>query len=377
DEFRIWETALSASQIQRDYRRYLKGNEAALNTYIQANEKVGDFAYDLAHTGYVFHGNNAKLSSSSALPSWANSEDDLNNVPTSSQLGILGISDEFGNYVISSVPYSGSGDAYTIVPSLGKHEFNPKQELSFLGIGSTVINNVDFVDQSSFVFKGLAVYDSRGVFPKTSDPSIKGDIKDDEVYNAYVKGNLKYQKGEYWAIKNATGNIDSLVRYAPIPIPGAYVNIDNAPAIDANNVPVQTDINGRFSIEVPIGKHAITISKSGHTFLYEGRYPAKTSQVITGDTIYTNTYQDFFEDRDEPITFIDTTKVFVVGRIVGGNKQADQIIGFGFDGKKVDTTIDANGITKYTTYTSLNNIGKARITLGYMPAGATSVTPEY
>ena len=377
DELRVWETALSASQIQRDYRRYLKGNEAALNTYIQANEKVGDFAYDLAHTGYVFHGNNAKLSSSPVTPSWANSEDDLNNIPTSSQLGILGISDEFGNYVISSVPYSGNGDAYTIVPSLGKHEFNPKQELSFLGIGSTVINNVDFVDKSSFVFKGLAVYDSRGVFPRTSDPVIKGDIKDNEVYNAYTKGNLKYQKGEYWAVKNSTGGVDSLVRYAPIPIPGAFVNIDNAPAIDANNVPVQTDINGRFSIEVPIGKHAITINKSGHTFLYEGRYPAKTSQVIAGDTIYTNTYQDFFEDRDEAVTFIDTTKVFVVGRIVGGNKQADQIIGFGFDGKKTDTTTDANGITRYTTYTSINNIGKARISLGYMPAGATSVTPEY
>ena len=377
DEFRVWETALSASQVRRDYRRYLKGNESFLNTYIQANEKTGDYAYDLAHAGFNFNSNHAKLSSAPIAATWANSEDDINNIPTSNQLGILGITDEFGNYVISSVPFSGNGDAYTIVPSLGKHEFNPKQELTFLGTGTTVINNIDFIDQSSFIFKGIAVYDSRGVFPKTSDAPITGDIKDNETYNAYTVGNLKYQKGEYWAEKDAAGNIVSLNRYAAIPISGAFVNIDNAPAIDANNVPVQTDINGRFTIEVPIGQHAISISKSGHTFLYEGRFPARTSEVFGGDTVYTNTYEDFFEDRDEPITFIDTTKVTVIGRVVGGTKEADKTIGFGFDGKKTLTYKDQAGIERTTVYTSLNNIGKARITLGYLPSGATSITPEY
>ncbi len=377
DEIRVWENALTSAQIQRDFRRYLQGNEANLNTYIRANEKSGDFAYDLAHTGFKFHGNDAKLSYSPIAPTWANNEDDINNIPTNSQLGVLGVTDEFGNYVISSIPYSGNGDSFTIVPSLGKHEFNPKQELAFLGSGSVVVNNVDFIDQSSFIFKGQVVYDSRGVFPNTSDPAITGDIKEDEAYNAYVKGNEKYQKGEYWAEKNAAGTILRLRRYATIPVPDAYVSIDNVQAIDANNVPVQTDINGRFTIEVPIGKHAISVSKSGHTFDLEGRYPARTKDNVNGISVLTNTYQDFFEDRDEPIVFIDTTKVIVIGRVVGGIKEAEKTLGFGYDEKKTYTYKDTGGIDRSIVYTSLNNIGKASITLGYLPAGATSVTPEY
>jgi hypothetical protein len=378
DEFRVWETALSSSQIKRDYRRYLNGNEAFLNTYISANEKIGDYAYDMAHTGFNFHGNDAKLTNSllttAQTPSFDNN---TSNIPTSSQLGVLGVSDEFGNYVISAVPYSGNGDSFTIVPSLGKHEFNPTQQLAFLGVGSTVVNRVDFTDKSSFVFKGIAVYDSRGVFPTTSDAPITGDIKDDEVYNAYIKGTVKYQKGEYWAEKDATGKITKLNRYAQIPVPGAFVSIDNVQAIDANNVAVQTDINGRFTLQVPIGQHAISLTKSGHTFDFEGRYPAKESSVVSGVTYYSNTYQDFFEDRDEPITFIDNTKVIVIGRVVGGTMQADKKIGFGYDGKKTYTYKDADNISRTTIYTSENNIGKAQLTLGYLPTGATSVTPEY
>jgi hypothetical protein len=378
DEFRVWETALSPAQIKRDFRRYLSGNESGLNTYISANEKIGDYAYDLAHTGFNFHGNDAKLSNSSFTPSqrpaFANGGD---NIPTNSQLGVLGVTDEFGNYVISAVPYSGNGDSFTIVPSLGKHEFNPKQQLAFIGVGSTVVNKIDFVDNSSFVFKGIAVYDSRGVFPPTSDAPITGDIKDNETYNAYIKDNLKYQKGEYWAEKDATGKITKLNRYAQIPVPGAYVSIDNVQAIDANNNPVQTDIDGRFTIEVPIGKHAITLTKNGHTFEYDGRYPAKDVSVINGTTYTTNTYQDFFEDSDEPVTFIDNTKVIVVGRVVGGTVQAEKKIGFGYDGKKTYAYKDADGVNRTIVYTSENNIGKAQLTLGYLPTGATSVTPEY
>jgi hypothetical protein len=377
DELRVWESALDSEQILRDYRRYLKGNEAFLNTYIRANEKTGDFAYDLAHTGFNFHGNNAKLSNSPLKPTWANSEDNPNNIPTSTQLGVLGVTDEFGNYVISSVPFSGNGDSFTIVPSLGKHVFNPKQKLAFLGVGATVLNNVDFIDQSSFVVKGRVVYNSKGIFPPTADAAITGDIKEDEFYNAYTLGNRKFQKGEYWAEKDNTGKITSLLRYAAIPVPGAFVNIDNSPAIDANNEPIQTDINGAFTIEVPIGKHAITVSKVGHTFDLEGRFPARTRQVINGVTTFTNTYQDFFEDRDEPVTFIDTTKVIVIGRVVGGTAQSEKTLGFGYNGKKEFKYKDGAGIDRTIVYTSNNNIGKAKLTLGYMPSGATSITPEF
>lgn len=368
DDIRVWETALTAAQIQTDFRRYLKGNEPFLHTYLTANENAGGFAYDLSSTGFDFHSNNATLNTSASFS---------NIIPTNTQLGILGVTDQFGNFVISAVPYTGNGNSYTLVPSLGKHKFNPNQQMAYVGAGSTVINNVNFKDVSSFSFNGIAVYDSRDVFPPTSDAPITGDIKDDEAYNAFVKGNLKYPKGEYWAEKNAVGLIISLRRYARIPVPGAYVNIDNQPAIDANNVPVLTDINGRFTIQVPIGEHAISISKSGHEFLYDGRYPARTTAVVAGQTVVTNTYQDFYEDRTEPITFIDNTKVTVIGRVVGGAVQADQVIGFGDTGKKTHTYLDDNKAIRSIDYTSINNIGQATLTLGHMPAGSSTVTPEY
>ncbi len=368
DELRVYETALLSAQILTDYRRYLKGNESYLHTYLTGNENSGKFAYDLSSTGFSFHGNNAKLDNTTSFS---------NIIPTNTQLGILGVTDAFGNFVISSVPYSGNGTSYTLVPSLGKHEFNPKQQLAYIGVGSTVINNVNFKDISSFTFNGIAVYDSRGVFPTTSDPAIKGDIKDDEFYNAYIVGNQKYQKGEYWAYKNASGQIDSLRRYAVIPVAGAYVNIDNQPAIDANNEPILTDINGRFTIEVPIGQHAISVAKSGHNFLYEGRFPAKTSANVNGQIVVTNTYQDFYQDQDEPITFIDTTKVTVIGRVVGGLVESEKTIGFGDKGKKTYSYKDAAGVSKTIDYTSINNIGVSQLTLGYVPVGSSTVTPEY
>lgn len=374
DELRVWSSALDSQLIKRDFKRYLKGNETYFHTYLRANEGKGDYAYDLAHSGYTYHGNNVRLSNAPVTSVWATSAQDI---PTSSQLAVLGITDEHGNYEISAIPYSGNGQSFTIVPSLGKHEFNPSQELAFLGANSSVVNNVDFTDKSSFIFKGNVVYDSRGVFPATSDEPITGDIKEGEVYNAYTVGNLTYQKGEYWAEKDENGNITKLLRYAKIPVPNAYVFVDNVQAIDDNNVPIQTDINGQFTIEVPIGKHAITVSKSMHDFEYSGRYPANTSEEINGETYFTNTYVDFYEDSDVPVTFIDKTKVIVVGRVVGGHLEADKPIGFGFDGKKTYTYTDSDGVDQSEVYTSINNIGSAKLTLGHMPFGATSITPEY
>ena len=47
---------------------------------------------------------------------------------------------------------------------LGVHEFDPGQQLIFIGETTSVTNNVNFIDKSSFIFKGKVRYDSRGVF---------------------------------------------------------------------------------------------------------------------------------------------------------------------------------------------------------------------
>ena len=280
DELRLYAKALAAEEIFTDFRRYLRGNESDLHVYLRFNEGRGKFAYDLAYTGFTYYGNDGRFVEESDPIQWVSDSDQL---PEADQLGILGVTDANGNYVISSIQYQGSGETYLITPSLGRHQFAPSQELVFIGEGSTVINNVDFIDKSSFTFRGRILYDSRGVFPQGPDSDdVTGDIRDNEAYNAYVVGDLKYPKGEYWA-EYGTGNssqtIVRLNRYAPIPLSGAYVYIDNQLVISEENVPVESDDEGRFTISVPIGLHAIRIEKQGHDFVYEGRFPKKDTIV--------------------------------------------------------------------------------------------------
>ena len=57
------------------------------------------------------------------------------------------------------------------------HQFEPSQQLVFLGQGSEVVNGVNFTDISSFTFRGRVLYDSRGTFPSfvdlnSTDPDI-------------------------------------------------------------------------------------------------------------------------------------------------------------------------------------------------------------
>jgi len=366
DEFRVWKTALTPSTIRKDYRRYLIGNEAYLNTYISANEQAGDYAYDMAHTGFDFHGNNARLSNASVPATWATG---AGNIPTSNQLGVLGITDEFGNYVISAIPYKGNGETFTIVPMFGKHEFNPAQELVYLGKSNAVINNVDFIDKSSFIFKGKVMYDSRNVFKslvevdadngKEGDTKISGPGIIDEGYNYYEKSGERYSKGEYWLNDNDTPadtTDDYLERYAKIYVEGANIYVDGQMVLDENNLPIVSDKEGNFEVTVPIGNHYITVKKTNHEFVYNGRFPAATGE-----------FKEFFEDAQEQVVFIDQTRVTLVGKVVGGTVEAEKEIGFGENGLFTKEITDEDDITTTIQISSKNNIGVANITLGYKP----------
>ena len=385
DEIRIFNSSLTNDIILRDYKRYLKGDEPNLHTYLRLDERSGEYAYDLSRNGFNFHSNNATLKPeslqidddlvSTSFASWSSSSDQI---PASDQLGVLGVSDSNGNYVISAVPYTGSGQTYLITPSLGKHQFSPSQEILFIGIGSEVVNNVDFIDNSSFVFKGRVLFDSRNIFPEGPDSDdVIGDIRDGEFYNAYTVGNQKYPKGEYWA-QYGTGTesntIVRLNRYAPIPVEDALIYIDDQLVIGSGNNPVTTDNNGRFQIEVPIGQHQIKVKKQGHVFEFEGRFPKIDTIIELGEEKIKNTLFDFFEDQDEEVVFLDNTTISVIGRVVGGSFESNKPLGFGFDGKK---SYQENTTVPEEVYTSNNNIGTASITLGYRQPGVTSITPEY
>jgi len=371
DEIRIWKAALESSVIRTDYSRFISGNDSRMVTYLRANEKAGSYAYDLSRNGFNYNENHGKLWDANTAESnkvlWAS---EANNYPTTSQLGILGVTDSNGNYQISAIQYSGTGESYNITPMYGQHKFEPNQQLVYLGLGSEVVNKIDFVDQSSFSFKGVVAYDTREVFPsyrkadndKAGTWIAGGANILDEGYNYYEINGTKYSKGEYW--KNDAGtpldkSDDYLDIYAKIFTVGANVYIDGNIVLDANNIPVVTDDNGYFDISVPIGKHYITIKKDGHQFVYNGRFPAATSE-----------FKEFFEDSNDPVYFIDTTRVTVVGKVVGGAVEAEKVIGFGGNNVVTKTIIDA-GVTKNLEVSAKNNIGEANFTLGYAPVGAS------
>ena len=91
---------------------------------------------------------------------------------------------------------------------------------------------------------------------------------------------------------------------------GNQVVIDGLPAI--------TDDDGLFNIKVPIGEHFVSISKQGHVFSV-GRFPE------------VNKYN--FQDDIAGMAFIDSTLIKVVGRVVGGLREANK--------KKRKNTFDA------------------------------------
>jgi hypothetical protein len=374
DEIRVWNAVLDPKIIRTDYSRYISGNDPRLISYLRANEKVGLYAYDLSRNGFNYNKNNGTFKNTGTpIVSWANGS---GNFPSADQLGILGVTDINGNYEITSIPYSGTGESFTITPLYGQHQFEPNQQLVFLGLGSEVVNRTNFIDKSSFSFKGIVQFDSRGVFssfaqvdtklPANQGTSwISGPGILDEGYNYYELPNgEKYSKGEFWLNDMGTPSDksdDYLDKYARIYTPGANVFIDGNMVLDENNMPVVSDTEGKFDISVPIGNHYITVKKDGHIFSYNGRFPE-------------NSLREFFEDSNEPVVFIDKTRVTVVGKVVGGSVEAAKKIGFGENGLLTKQVTDADGNTINLEISAKNNIGKAQFTLGYAPAGAP-VTP--
>lgn len=359
DEIRVWKSAVDTLKIRTDFKRYISGNNVNLISYLSANEGVGEFAYDFSRNGFNYNKNNAKL----VATNWITG---LENVPSSDQLGILGITNESGNYQISSIPYSGTGETYTITPLYGQHKFEPGNQLVFLGQGSEVINKVDFIDKSSFIFKGKVLYDSREVFTSfDKDPLLVGNIID-EGYNAYELNSTPYDKGEYWSAIDDAGD-SYLARYSPIYVEDVQVFIDGEIARDGDGIPIMTKFDpasgtAGFEINVPIGRHYITVKKEGHVFKYNGRFP----QASNIDEYNLN---EFVQNSESEVVFIDETKVEVVGRVVGGAVQAQKVIGFGDQGAFSKDIEDENGDLNTITISSKNNIGIANITLGYGPPG--------
>jgi hypothetical protein len=207
DEIRLWDRALTQTEIERDYGRILMGNESGLRGYWGLDYGVQGYSFDMSRVGTVFNSHHASTNTLSAS--------DV--VPESSQLALKGITDANGNYQIGGIPYQGEGTSYSIVPSYGVHIFNPTEQLRYISPTSMVHNATDFTDVSAFTVTGTVVYEG----------------------------------GNY-------------------PVGDCSFEIDDQILTKANGEAIKSRYDGTFSISVPIGVHKVRIVKQGHVFVNDG-----------------------------------------------------------------------------------------------------------
>lgn len=210
DEFRLLGQAANDSVIAAEAGRILNGNETGFKCNLHFDEGVDYYAYDPSKVGNVFNANHGLISGS---VSWSTDK------PTGSQLGYFGVTDILGNYYVSGIRYTGTGENFSLVPSFQTHSFAPNSRSVYIGDASYIYNNQDFLDNSSFAVSGRLLY------------------------------------------KNTS-----------CAVPGANLKVDGSVVI-LNGLPVVTDAAGLFSITVPIGNHFITVEKTSHD-MEDGRYPA-------------------------------------------------------------------------------------------------------
>ncbi|PIB34109.1 hypothetical protein BFP72_01040 [Reichenbachiella sp. 5M10] len=281
DEVLLWSGAKSQQSIDQDYNRYLSGGQEGLVGYWRIDEKVSTHAFDASYaldgTGKkAFNGHHATI----GLAQWTNV------VPEQEDLSFTAFTDADGNYSIQSIIYSGSGNNFKLVPVFGAHSFEPSNKILYIGPSQQIQNEKNFKDNSSFAVTGTVKYDPRILGYESAD--------DPDAPNCYVEG--------------------------------VNIYIDDQPVLVDGQV-LTTDANGRFEMDVPIGKHRIKVAKNNHTF---------------AEAVWPPSGKYNFQDNVFDLVFYDNTTRTLIGKVVGGATEGEKISGSG---------------------QSINNIGTAEIKL--------------
>ncbi|MDE5421970.1 T9SS type A sorting domain-containing protein [Ancylomarina sp. DW003] len=253
DEFTLFKNAKSDEEVRRDYNRKLDAKEKDMVVYLQMDENVGDYVYDSSNNGHEYNKNHASINGTFEWSDIA---------PSSSQLGYKGITDANGNYAVPFIRYSGNGQIFEVTPVKNIHQFQPAVQTCFIGEGSENAEK-NFKDISSFKVTGNVLY----TLDQSNCPA--------EGIQLLIDGNVVTQNGK----------------------------------------PVKTDQNGEFEIQVPIGKHIVSVQKEGHTF-ESSTYPSNGEPYD-------------FREEISGIEFKNTTVIKVAGRVVGGTREGEKPIGFG------------------------------------------------
>ena len=208
DEVRIWNKALNADTLANDYDRYIVGNEDGLQAYYTFDYSVDNAFYDISYKGTKYnmnHGVATNVTTSSK------------DIPTSAQLGYSSYTAKDGSYQIRSLPYTGNGTTYMIVPTLGIHQFASAKELRLIN-SQAQSHTVNFTDKSSF----------------------------------NISGKVMYKGGD-------------------VPVEGVSFAVDGVTVMDGKSNIVKTDAHGQFTISVPVGQHEVKAVLANHTFENGGK----------------------------------------------------------------------------------------------------------
>lgn len=264
DEVRLWNKALSADTIASDYSRYLVGNEDGLQAYYTFDYSVDDAFYDISYKGTKYNMNHGVATNVTI-----SSKD----IPTSAQLGHSSYTSVDGSYQIRSLPYTGNGTTYMIVPTLGIHQFASAKELRLIN-SQAQSHTVNFTDKSAFNISGKVMY-----------------------------------KG---------GNV---------PVEGVSFAVDGVTVMDGKSNIVKTDAHGQFTISVPVGQHEVKAVLANHTFENGGK--------LTNSDGTDRNYQD--DDNGFEIFDVTTVRyigrvaggtkqeAFPVGHSLSKNNLADSV----------------------------------------------------
>lgn len=279
DEIRLWEGCLSDKSISDTYNRYLSGNEKGLMAYYTFDSGVKEYAFDSSHPSGNWNNRNMTLSASRPL---------LTSViiPESNVLAYRGITDKNGEYTISGIPFEGEGTNWQIVPSYGSHDFSPTSARRLISTNTLVHTGIDFTDVSSFKVSGKVYYE-----------------------------------------------------HTNIPVQGCNIMIDGV-AVSENAKAAETNADGEFTVDVPIGTHTLAMSMNGHTF--------------------TDSLTLYFNKPVKDLWFYDNTKTVVAGKVVGGELEYSKPLGLAQSKNNVGTAYitlkPANDNYYFTAHTDKNNL---------------------
>lgn len=268
DEFRVFTKALTEKDILRNYNHPLSGSETGLAIYWPMDEGIDGqtITYDFSKTNNVGNGRHGLTT----VPATSDTY-----VPKEEELSLMGYTNEQGTFEVRGVPFSGEGTSYTIIPTLGIHEFKPAYQSRFVNMSMLNHSGVDFEDVSSFPVKGTIYYAG-------TDYPVEG-------VNFYVDGTICSKDGDI----------------------------------------IATGADGTYEISVPIGDHVLTVGKNGHVFTENGRYPADPQGAGVKHT---------FNQKMVNLDFYDETLVNFTGRVVGGDIQGEKPVGFGASVNNIGVT---------------------------------------